>query len=342
MARPRRFTDDQVLDAARDLLADPTVLRPAIAAISAASGIHTGSIYVRFASRDELLARLWLRSIRRFHVGLLDALRGPDPLAAAASYLPRYCRENPTEARAMKMFHRDELLEVGPPELRAGIASVNDEMNAALLAAVRADLGDDERAVEIARMAVKAIPYGLVREYIARAAPIPPWVDDVAVTAARAALDAHRGARAPRTGPAGPPDGLGLVSFGQTRVLVDDFGASYRFYRDTLGLVPKDPVADPEAGPYACFTVGGTDLALFSRAFMDAAIGAAHGPRPSADTVVVVLRVAEVDHAVAVAAARGARVVAGPVDRPAWGMRVAQLRAPEGTLVEFCQYADRA
>ncbi|MEV0251723.1 TetR/AcrR family transcriptional regulator [Nocardia sp. NPDC050712] len=189
MARPRRFTDDQVLDAARDLLADPATTRPAIAAISAAAGIHTGSIYVRFPSREELLARLWLRSIQRFHTGLLEALRGPDPLLTAAIYLTRYCRENPTEARAMKMFRRDELLEVGPAELRAEIATVNDRMNEALRAAVVAEFGDaDEHHMAIAAAAVKAIPYGLVREYIAAAAPIPAWIDEVAATATGAVV----------------------------------------------------------------------------------------------------------------------------------------------------------
>ncbi|WP_316575312.1 TetR family transcriptional regulator [Nocardia canadensis] len=190
MARPRLFTDDQVLDAARDLLVDPAIIRPAIAAIGKAAGVHTGSIYVRFASRDELLARLWLRSIRRFHEGLLDALAGPSPLLAAATYLPRYCREHPTEARAMKMFHRDELLAVGPDELRHEIATVNDAMNAALLAAVVTEFGTaDAETTAVAEAAVKAIPYGLVRDYIARAAPIPAWIDEVAATATGAVLD---------------------------------------------------------------------------------------------------------------------------------------------------------
>ncbi|MFI2230803.1 TetR/AcrR family transcriptional regulator [Nocardia testacea] len=189
MARPRIFTDDRILDAARDLLADPAVTRPAIAAISSVAGIPTGSIYVRFASRDELLARLWLRSIRRFHVGFIEALSGPDPLLAAAAYLPRYCRDHPTEARAMKMFHRDELLDIGPPELRTAIGTVNDEMNAALRDAVAAHLGrSDERAMAVAGAAVKAIPYGLVRDFIARAAPIPEWVDDVVATASGAVV----------------------------------------------------------------------------------------------------------------------------------------------------------
>ncbi|MFQ6327165.1 TetR/AcrR family transcriptional regulator [Nocardia sp. CWNU-33] len=189
MARPRRFTDDQVLDAARDLLADPATTRPSIAAISAASGIHTGSIYVRFASREELLARLWLRSIRRFQIGIIATLSGPDPLLAAAMYLTRYCREHPTEARAMKMFRRNELLEVGTEELRADIAAVNDRMDDALRAAVVAEFGGaDEHRMAIAVAAVKAIPYGLVREYIAAAVPIPDWVDDVTATATAAVV----------------------------------------------------------------------------------------------------------------------------------------------------------
>ncbi|NEW38488.1 TetR/AcrR family transcriptional regulator [Nocardia cyriacigeorgica] len=189
MARPRRFTDDQILDAARDLLSDPAVTRPGIAAISAASGVHTGSIYVRFASREELLARLWLRSIRRFQAGLIEALTGPDPLLTAAAYLPRYCRAHPAEARAMKMFHRDELLDTGPDDLRAAIANVNDEMNAALSDAVAVQFGTaDEQGMAIAGAAVKAIPYGLVRDFIARAAPIPEWVDDVVATASGAVV----------------------------------------------------------------------------------------------------------------------------------------------------------
>ncbi|MEV6060498.1 TetR/AcrR family transcriptional regulator [Nocardia asteroides] len=193
MARPRLFTDDQVLDAARDLLADPAISRPGIAAVGAAAGVPTGSIYVRFASRDELLARLWLRSIHRFHVGLLAALDGPSPLLSAATYLPRYCREHPTEARAMKMFHREELLEVGPDELRAAVAGVNDAMNAALLTAVVLEFGTaDADTTAVAEAAVKAIPYGLVRDYIARAAPIPDWIDEVVATASGAVLDRFR------------------------------------------------------------------------------------------------------------------------------------------------------
>ncbi|MFB8002394.1 VOC family protein [Nocardia sp. NPDC056000] len=136
---------------------------------------------------------------------------------------------------------------------------------------------------------------------------------------------------------------LGLLSYAQTRVLVDDFTTSYRFYRDVLGLPLKHPDesgAEPADGPYACFVAGDADLALFTRAFMEAAVGAEHRPRDGVDAVVVVLRVADVDAAAKTLEARGVVLAAGPVDQDAWGMRVAHLRAPEGTLIELCQYDD--
>lgn len=129
----------------------------------------------------------------------------------------------------------------------------------------------------------------------------------------------------------------------QIRILVDDFPTSYRFYRDVLGLAPQahgDDPAQAEAGPYGNFKdeSGGTDLALFDRAMMAKAIGADHGDRGSADHAVLAFRVPDVDAAYADAIARGARPAATPVDQPAWGMRVAHVRAPEGTLIEFCAW----
>jgi AcrR family transcriptional regulator len=199
VARPRQFTDEQILDAARDLLAEAAVTHPSIAQISRASGVHSGSIYLRFASRDELLARLWARSIQRFHAGFVAALEGPDPLLNAALHLTGYCRDHPTEARAMKMFHQRQLLGIGPDEFQHTIAGINDTMMKALLAAVRRSYGRDaQQDPELyawVDAAVKAIPYGLIRDYIARAEPIPLWVDDAVRTATGAML---------RTGP--PPD----------------------------------------------------------------------------------------------------------------------------------------
>jgi predicted enzyme related to lactoylglutathione lyase len=129
-----------------------------------------------------------------------------------------------------------------------------------------------------------------------------------------------------------------MTNLSQLRILVDDFPASFHFYREVLGLTPQSE--EQASGPYACFKFedGGTDIALLSRAMMADGVGAELEPRGSADHAVVVFRVDDVDAAHGKAVAAGARSASEPADKPGWGMRVAHLRAPEGTLIEFCSY----
>ena len=78
MARPVRFSSDDILDGTARTLA----LRGknlTMSDIAQEIGGPTGSIYHRFASREELLATLWIRSIKRFHVGLITAYTLPRP-----------------------------------------------------------------------------------------------------------------------------------------------------------------------------------------------------------------------------------------------------------------------
>ena len=52
------------------------------------------------------------------------------------------------------------------------------------------------------------------------------------------------------------------MRFSQVRLLVDDFGAAFRFYRDSLELqsTPGD-----ESGGYASFSAGEGSVAIFER-----------------------------------------------------------------------------
>jgi len=123
----------------------------------------------------------------------------------------------------------------------------------------------------------------------------------------------------------------------QFRVLVDDFPASFAFYRDVLGLEPQE--GHPATGPYGCFKGEGTDIALLDRMTMAASLGLpTDTDRGAADHAVLVFRVDDVDAAYNSAIARGAVPAGEPKDQPGWGMRVAHVRAPEGTLIEFCSY----
>src|SRR5438270_9799456 len=95
-------------------------------------------------------------------------------------------------------------------------------------------------------------------------------------------------------------------TFAQVRLLTDEFAASYAFYTEILGFPSKHSQPDEARGPYVCFTVGTTDVALFTRQYQDASIGAEHQPRGTADQAVLVLRVDDVEAAYQEAAKRGA------------------------------------
>jgi lactoylglutathione lyase len=116
------------------------------------------------------------------------------------------------------------------------------------------------------------------------------------------------------------------------RLLVDEFDACFRWYRDVLGL---EPYWGEEGSGYADFSTGAhsSDLALFSRASQTQISGSlGEGDR---DRVVLVFRVDDVDHAAQSARRRGAVVAAGPEDQPAWGIRTLHLRDPDGNVVEL-------
>lgn len=187
MSRPAKFSADDLLDAAARAVLDhgPQV---SVADVGRAAGAPVGSIYHRFRSREELLASLWVRSIRHFHVGFLAALRLPDPQAAieaAARHVPAHCRAHPAEARAMTLFSRQHLLQGGPESIRAAVEHVNDGIDGATgdLCARRYGSVSPELQ-EILVIATRLSPYGLVRAFIG--ADVPALLDDAAAVSATA------------------------------------------------------------------------------------------------------------------------------------------------------------
>lgn len=118
------------------------------------------------------------------------------------------------------------------------------------------------------------------------------------------------------------------------RLLVADFPACFRFYRDALGFAAGYGAED-EA--YADFSVGDQTLALFRRGLMAEAVGTS-GKTATADAqdrFALVLATDDVDLAVAALRTRGVSPVAGPQNQPDWGIRVAHFRDPDGNLIEI-------
>ena len=117
------------------------------------------------------------------------------------------------------------------------------------------------------------------------------------------------------------------------RLLVSDFPASLKFWRDIMAL----PITfSEETMGYAYFDTGNAGLELFSRDGFAASLGeATPTPMPVGRQAVIVFRVDDVDATYADLVKRGATAVAGPQDRPAWQARTAHLSDPDGYLVEI-------
>lgn len=113
------------------------------------------------------------------------------------------------------------------------------------------------------------------------------------------------------------------------RLLVPNYAECFRFYRDVVGL---EPGYGSEESGYADFSAGegASVLALFDRDEQ----GEVTELRPAGDGAVVIISVDDVD---AAAERLGEHVVAGPVSRSDWGIRVLYVRDPAGTLIELNQ-----
>ncbi len=121
-----------------------------------------------------------------------------------------------------------------------------------------------------------------------------------------------------------------LINF---RLLVSDFPASLKFWRDIM-MLPM--TFSEETMGYAYFDTGNAGLELFSRAGFAASLGDSPPAKtPAGHQAVIVFRVDDVDATYADLVKRGAKLVAAPVDRPVWQARTAHLSDPDGYLVEI-------
>ncbi len=196
--RPASYTDDDILDAALACVAKGG-RRVGIADIAEQLNGPVGSIYHRFASRDVLMVRLWLRSVARFQTGLFELADIPDPheaLRAMALHIPQYCRMNQDEATSLTLYRQSRLLLAEcPDEVGSAVSTMNDAVIALTVEITRRRYGrltsDNQHWVN---MATRVAPYGLVRPFLGR--PIPSQVDDATAAAADAILrlgdDSHR------------------------------------------------------------------------------------------------------------------------------------------------------
>lgn len=193
MGRKPRFTDDDFFDAALRVIARGSAAACTVGDVAAELEAPVGSVYHRFASREELLARLWLRTVRRFQESYLAVLnaatRGDAAPAEPVRAVFRWVREHPDEAGLLLLHRRRDLVARWPGELGAEAATLNDELAEAFQAYARRRIGSgDHAAVERVMFALVDIPYAAVRRPLGTAGPLSGQLEALAVRTALGAL----------------------------------------------------------------------------------------------------------------------------------------------------------
>ncbi len=192
MARPSKFSPDQILDAVTDELIAVGPGSLSVSAVAGRIGAPSGSIYHRFGSRDVLVATLWLRTIERFQAALAPTLDIDDPraaVAAMASGIVDWARSHPLDAQVLLLHRACDLLHDGwPPELvernRAQSFRAR-EMVEALCGRLGATTEAQRRRVSFAAI---DIGYAAVRSHLSRGEPVPAEVDDIVADAVAGVL----------------------------------------------------------------------------------------------------------------------------------------------------------
>jgi AcrR family transcriptional regulator len=192
MGRPAKFNTEQILDATARLVAEGGPALATVAGIAERLGAPTGSIYHRFSSRDLLLARLWIRTVRRAQEGGVAALSQHDVEKAAidaALHVPRWSRSNLDDACVLLLYRREQLAEQWPAELGDELATLNDAIEAGVRSFVRRRFGSVTKAnLEVTSFALLDVPYAAVRRYLIKGSPPPPSVDDLIARTVRCIL----------------------------------------------------------------------------------------------------------------------------------------------------------
>jgi AcrR family transcriptional regulator len=192
MTRPAKYSVEQILDATADVVAADGPAAVTVATIASRLGAPSGSIYHRFESRDLILARLWIRTVKRAQAGFLEALEGNLPNAAvnAALHIPRWSRRHPAEARVLLLYRRNDLAARWPEELGDELGTLNDAAERGIRGLTRRIYGKVNRAeLQTVAFAVVDVPYAAVRRYLVAGRAPPRSIDALVARTVEHLLD---------------------------------------------------------------------------------------------------------------------------------------------------------
>lgn len=197
MARPAKFDDQGILDAAGAIVASRGVAAATISAIGSSIGAPNGSIYHRFKTRDELLGRLWLQKARAYQDAFVEGLSHRDAYRAgldAALSLPASVRRDLAGARILLLYRREDFVGGGwPAEMSSEATRLARQIRDALDDITRRLFGRlTPSARTTASFAVLQVPYAAVRQHVVANESPPSLVDELIATAYEAVIARRR------------------------------------------------------------------------------------------------------------------------------------------------------
>src|SRR5712671_681136 len=181
------------LTAARDLAAQGGPAAVTVLSVTERLRAPSGSFYYRFASRDVLLAELWLATALAFQDGFVAAIQRGDGLAAAL-HTPSWVRAHLDDARLFLLHHRDDFVQgVWPLALKSNVARQARRVDACYKRFARDMLGGiDTERLRVARFVLADAPKAAVDPHLRRGEPPPPIVDAMVEATYRAIVKGYR------------------------------------------------------------------------------------------------------------------------------------------------------
>lgn len=193
MGRPRIHGSGQLLDAAAEIAAGEGPAAVSMAGVAKATGAPSGSVYHLFPTRATLLGELWLRSIREFQAGYLEALAGDEPVRScvdAGTFVVTWSRDHTTEARIFLHGSREFGAAEWPDDLKDRILAVQKDLEEGLGAAAGRLGSTDGTTLERVLLVCVDIPYALVRRHLSLDEEIPAGIEVLIEECANATLTA--------------------------------------------------------------------------------------------------------------------------------------------------------
>jgi AcrR family transcriptional regulator len=183
----RLFEDADFLTAARDLAAAGGPASVTVSSVTGRLGAPVGSFYHRFASRDVLLANMWLDTALSFQTGFVAAIKAGDGLAAAL-HTPIWVRSHLEDARAFLLHHRNDFAHGNwPQDLKDRVVRQGRRVDAAYKRFARDTFGGvGGNEIGLARFLLAEVPKAAVGSYLRQGIAPPTMVDEMIGTTYRA------------------------------------------------------------------------------------------------------------------------------------------------------------